>query len=64
MPVVRPISDFQTSLAEIIRAADDTAEPVFFAEKDYGDFVFMSKGCMGRQKIRVRNLRETQGILR
>jgi PHD/YefM family antitoxin component YafN of YafNO toxin-antitoxin module len=43
MPVVRPISDLQTNLAEIARAAQDTAEPVFFTEKDYGDFVFMSK---------------------
>jgi PHD/YefM family antitoxin component YafN of YafNO toxin-antitoxin module len=51
MPVVRPISDLQTSLAEIVKAAQDTAEPVFFTEKDYGDFVFMSRDAWEDRKF-------------
>jgi PHD/YefM family antitoxin component YafN of YafNO toxin-antitoxin module len=51
MPIVRPISDLQTSLAEIIRAAQDTAEPVFFTGKDYGDFVFMSRDAWEDRKF-------------
>jgi hypothetical protein len=49
VPVVRPISDLQTNLAEIARAA--RVEPVFFAEKDYGDFVFMSKDAWEDRKF-------------
>jgi len=42
MPIIRPISDLETSLPEIIRAVHETDEPVFLTNNGYGDMVVMS----------------------
>ena len=42
MPVIRPISDLETSLPEITQAVHETAEPVFLTNNGYGDMVVMS----------------------
>jgi prevent-host-death family protein len=42
MPIIRPISDLETSLSEIIKAIHETDEPVFLTNNGYGDMVVMS----------------------
>jgi len=42
MPVIRPLSDLETSLSEIAQAVHETAEPVFLTNNGYGDMVVMS----------------------
>jgi len=42
MPIIRPISDLETSLSEIANAVHETDEPVFLTSNGYGDMVVMS----------------------
>ena len=42
MPIIRPISDLETSLPEITRAVHEADEPVFLTNNGYGDMVVMS----------------------
>ena len=42
MPIIRPISDLETSLPEIANAVHETDEPVFLTSNGYGDMVVMS----------------------
>jgi len=42
MPIIRPISDLETSLPEIANAVHETDEPVFLTNNGYGDMVVMS----------------------
>jgi len=42
MPIIRPISDLETSLSEITRAVHETDEPIFLTNNGYGDMVVMS----------------------
>ena len=42
MPIIRPISDMETSLPEIANAVHETDEPVFLTSNGYGDMVVMS----------------------
>jgi len=42
MPIIRPISDLETSLSEITRAVHETEEPIFLTNNGYGDMVVMS----------------------
>ena len=42
MPIIRPISDLETSLSEITKAVHETDEPVFLTNNGYGDMVVMS----------------------
>jgi prevent-host-death family protein len=42
MPVIRPISDLETSLPEITKFVHETDEPVFLTNNGYGDIVVMS----------------------
>jgi prevent-host-death family protein len=42
MPVIRPISDLETSLSEITSAVHKNDEPVFLTNNGYGDIVVMS----------------------
>ena len=42
MPVICPISDLGTRLAEITKAVHETGEPVFLTNNGYGDMVVMS----------------------
>ena len=42
MPIIRPISDLETSLSEITRTVHENDEPVFLTNNGYGDMVVMS----------------------
>ena len=42
MPMIRPISDLETSLSEITKVVHETDEPVFLTNKGYGDMIVMS----------------------
>ena len=42
MPIIRPISDLETSLSEIAKVVHETDEPVFLTNNGYGDMVVMS----------------------
>jgi prevent-host-death family protein len=42
MPVIRPISDLETSLTEITNTVHENDEPVFLTNNGYGDIVVMS----------------------
>ena len=42
MPLIRPISDLETKLAEITSAVNESAEPVFLTNNGYGEMVVMS----------------------
>jgi len=42
MPIIRPISDLETSLSEITNTVHETAEPIFLTNNGYGDMVIMS----------------------
>jgi len=42
MPIIRPISDLETSLSEITKVVHETDEPVFLTNNGYGDMVVMS----------------------
>ena len=42
MPVICPVSDLETRLAEIAKAVHETDEPVFLTNNGYGDMVVMS----------------------
>ena len=42
MPVIRPITDLETSLAEITKVVHENDEPVFLTNNGYGDMVVMS----------------------
>jgi prevent-host-death family protein len=42
MPIIRPISDLETSLSEITNAVHENKEPVFLTNNGYGDMVIMS----------------------
>jgi len=42
MPIIRPVSDLETSLSEITRAVHETDEPIFLTNNGYGDMVVMS----------------------
>jgi PHD/YefM family antitoxin component YafN of YafNO toxin-antitoxin module len=42
MPIIRPISDLETSLSEITKVIHETDEPVFLTNNGYGDMVVMS----------------------
>ena len=42
MPIIRPISDLETSLSEITRVVHETDEPIFLTNNGYGDMVVMS----------------------
>ena len=42
MPIIRPVSDLETSLSEITKAVHETDEPVFLTNNGYGDIVVMS----------------------
>jgi prevent-host-death family protein len=42
MPIIRPVSDLETSLSEITKAVHETDEPVFLTNNGYGDMVVMS----------------------
>jgi len=44
MPIIRPISDMETRLSEVIRDVHETDEPVFLTNNGYGDMVVMSIG--------------------
>ena len=41
MPIIRPISDLETSLPEITKEVHETDEPVFLTNNGYGDMVVM-----------------------
>ena len=42
MPIIRPMSDLETSLSEIVKVVHETDEPVFLTNNGYGDMVVMS----------------------
>ena len=42
MPIIRPMSDLETSLPEIAKVVHENAEPVFLTNNGYGDMVVMS----------------------
>jgi len=42
MPIIRPISDLETSLSEIVKVVHEIDEPVFLTNDGYGDMVVMS----------------------
>jgi prevent-host-death family protein len=42
MPIIRPISDLETSLSEITKTVHETDEPVFLTNNGYGNMVVMS----------------------
>ena len=42
MPLICPISDLETKLAEITSAVYENAEPVFLTNNGYGEMVVMS----------------------
>ena len=42
MPLIRPISDLETKLAEITSAVYENAEPVFLTNNGCGEMVVMS----------------------
>lgn len=42
MPQIRPISDLQDNLPDIVRIVHETSEPLFLTKNGYGDMVVMS----------------------
>ena len=42
MPIIRPVSDLETSLSEITKAVHENDEHVFLTNNGYGDMVVMS----------------------
>jgi PHD/YefM family antitoxin component YafN of YafNO toxin-antitoxin module len=42
MPIIRPVSDLETSLSEITKVIHETDEPIFLTNNGYGDMVVMS----------------------
>jgi len=42
MPIIRPVSDLETSLSEISKVVHENDEPVFLTNNGYGDMVVMS----------------------
>jgi len=56
MPIIRPLSEFQTRTDELLKSCQEHDQPIFLTENGYGRVVLMSQTVFDRMQLMM-NLR-------
>jgi len=51
MPIIRPLSEFQTRTDELLKSCQEHDQPIFFTENGYGSVVLMSQTVFDRMQL-------------
>ncbi len=51
MPIIRPLSEFQTRTEELLKSCQENDQPIFLTENGYGSVVLMSQTVFDRMQL-------------
>ncbi len=53
MPIIRPLSEFQTRTEELLKSCQEHDQPIFLTENGYGSVVLMSQVVFERMQFKT-----------
>ncbi|MDZ7361268.1 MAG: type II toxin-antitoxin system Phd/YefM family antitoxin [candidate division KSB1 bacterium] len=53
MPIIRPLSEFQTRTEELLKSCQEHDQPIFLTENGYGSVVLMSQTVFDRMQFKT-----------
>ena len=51
MPIIRPLSEFQTRTDELLKSCQEHDQPIFLTENGYGSVVLMNQTVFDRMQV-------------
>lgn len=53
MPIIRPLSEFQTRTEELLKSCQEHDQPIFLTENGYGSVVLMSQMVFDQMQFKT-----------
>jgi prevent-host-death family protein len=53
MPIIRPLSEFQTRTEDLLKSCQEHDQPIFLTENGYGSVVLMSQTVFDRMQFKA-----------
>lgn len=53
MPIIRPVSEFQTRTEELLKSCQEHDQPIFLTENGYGSVVLMSQTVFDQMQFKA-----------